>query len=61
MDQAHKKQQQVVVVFEVFRNCDNRWYRELSSDTLMIVTYRKYQVLDILQRLLLFLGFCGLG
>ena len=35
MDQAHKKQQSVVVVFKVFRNCDNRWYRVLSCDTLI--------------------------
>jgi hypothetical protein len=35
LDQAHKKQQSVVVVFKMFRNCENRWYRVLSNDTLI--------------------------
>ena len=35
MDQAHKKQQSVVVVFKVFRNCDNKWHRVLACDTLI--------------------------
>jgi len=35
MDQAHIEQQSVVVVFKVFRNCDNRWYRVPSCDTLI--------------------------
>jgi hypothetical protein len=31
----HKKQKSVVVVFKLFRNFDNRWYRVLSCDTLI--------------------------